>query len=109
MWWWIWVAGSDRNIREILIYYLVERSEMDSVELVQTILKYLPEEGEKLIMTPAEQFRKRGFDEGIQQGQQVKAIEIATRLLKAGVDSTVVAGCTGLSLAQIIQLKKDLA
>ena len=51
---------------------------------------------------------ERGRTEGISVGEKRKAFDIAHKLLASGVDEKIIAESTGLSLAQVEELK-DLA
>ncbi|HLX52639.1 MAG TPA: hypothetical protein VKR58_01790 [Aquella sp.] len=71
------------------------------------------------IMSYAEELLKQGRQEGMsyakelekrgeQRGEQKAEKEIAQKLLKSGVDSSLIAGATHLTKAQIEELKKSL-
>ena len=52
-----------------------------------------------------ERGRTEGKAEGISVGEKRKAFDIAKKLLASGVDEKIIAESTGLSLAQIEELK----
>lgn len=59
-------------------------------------------------MTYGDVLRKEGRQEGMQLGKQEAQQEIAKNLLKSGVDTSIVAKATHLSVKQLEEIKKTL-
>ena len=53
--------------------------------------------------------REDGYDEGLQEVLQQKAVEAATNMLKEKIANEVVARCTGLPLDEVLALKERLS
>ena len=92
-----------RDYIAIVLQYLLERGELSDREaffnLIDTQISH--EVGEK-IMSLAEQLKEEGRNEG----ELLKSLEIAKRMLEAGSDTVFIEKVTGLSLAQIQALQK---
>ena len=48
----------------------------------------------------------KGIEEGIEKGEKRKAIENATNFLKLGINQEIVAKGTGLTIEEVIEIKK---
>ena len=53
-------------------------------------------------------WRKDGYEDGKLEGKQEKAVEAARNLLMKGIDSEIIAECTGLPLEEVQRLAKEL-
>lgn len=90
------------------MYYLLsgrERNELDP--LIEQLKQNIPEYGETL-MTYAEELRQEGIQKGMQLGEiktREEIAKIAKELLKSGIDSSVIAAATHLTVDQIKSLK----
>ena len=51
------------------------------------------------------EYRQEGLEEGIQKGSDNRNIEVATRMLKDGVDIEIISKYTDLSKDEILALK----
>ena len=49
-----------------------------------------------------------GYDSGYDSGLHQKAVEDATNLLRENISPEVIARCTGLSLAEVEEIKNSL-
>lgn len=59
-------------------------------------------------MTALQQLEKKGRQEGMQQGMQTKALDIAKNMLsKLHLDVETVAQATGLSQEELMKLQAD--
>jgi predicted transposase/invertase (TIGR01784 family) len=99
----------DASIEEILASY---RTNLES-------RNQLTQEDEELIMQLSETYLKRrqewkaegleeGRQEGRQEGQQLALRSVAVSLLQEGVEATIIAKTTGLSIAAVEQLRQEL-
>ena len=52
--------------------------------------------------------RQEGYEEGIQQGSQLKALETARNMLAKNIPHETVAECTGLSMGEVLEISKEL-
>lgn len=97
-----------KKYAEGIIFYILDRGEIDKEDFLEKIQTQLsPEIGED-VMTVAEQLRQEGIQQGIRQGIQQDRIIMAARLISRGVDESLIAETTELSLEQIRKLKEDL-
>ncbi len=62
----------------------------------------------EIVQKEAQEMREEGRAEGIEEGQQKKAIETAKNFLINGTDVGLIAKCTGLPLEQVLELQKEL-
>lgn len=105
--------------------YLMQVEETSNLErLVRTLAEQVPEHEEKF-MTIAEQLEARGREQGLKQGieqgrlegrqegeefgRQETPLNIAKKMLSAGLDTTLILETTGLSeqeLAKIVNCSK---
>jgi predicted transposase/invertase (TIGR01784 family) len=95
----------DASIEEILASY---RTNLES-------RNQLTQEDEELIMQLSETYLKRrqewkaeGLEEGRQEGQQLALRSVAVSLLQEGIEATIIAKTTGLSIAAVEQLRQEL-
>lgn len=79
------------------------REKVEIKQLVEEIKNNIPDY-EEYVMTYAEELRR----EGEQKGKQEEKQEIARNLLKSGVDTSIVAKATHLTIKQLEELKKTL-
>ncbi|WP_054950198.1 Rpn family recombination-promoting nuclease/putative transposase [Numidum massiliense] len=92
----------DRPITEKIILSLMEGSMMESA-LAKGIEKSIRD----YIARGRKAGLKAGRTEGVQEGARKKGLEIAQRLLQQGMTTDQVADLTGLSLADVDDLKKN--
>jgi len=86
------------NDIKVFIYYLMNILELSPEELSGSLNKISPKGGE-LIMTTAVKLRKEGMRE--------KACEDARKMLEKGYPASDISEITGLSLEEIMKLKKE--
>ena len=108
-----------------ILSYVVEASEIKEEELINTVkigLSNLNEEkvmtlaeqlrqegwqkGKQEGLTLAEQFKQEGLQAGLQKGKTEAFNQVAIKLLNQGINDSTIAAVTGLSLQEIINLKK---
>jgi len=96
-----------------MLKYIAENGQIKRPDkFVQQLIEHLPEE-ETQMPTIAQYFRQEGVQQGMQQGMQQgvqrgiqqRNLEIAKKLLAAGVDKKIIADASGLSLSKINSLK----
>ena len=100
--------------------YIVEASEIEKEDFINTVKTGLSAINEEKIMTLAEQFRQEGvqagkqlgIQEGIQKGyhkgqlEKINALKnISMKLLNQGMDPSQISTVTGLSIEEICSLK----
>jgi predicted transposase/invertase (TIGR01784 family) len=86
-----------------IVYILGAEKKYSADELLETIVNIVPERKED-IMTAAQQLEQRGM----QQGMQVKSVEIAKNMLsKLHLDIQTVAQATGLSEEALMKLQQE--
>lgn len=80
-----------------------EKIEKEAVQMLKTL--YDPYVFEQGIEQGIERGIEQGIEQGIQKGEQKKAVEIARNALSLGMDINMIAKATGLTEAQIEELK----
>ena len=89
---------------EDMLYYVLENAESkEGKEVLHFFEKAVSEEKRGNIMTIAEKLRA----EGMQQGMQNKALEIAKKMVSQKIDINTVSTITGLNLEEIDNIKKS--
>ena len=97
-------SGISNALIDSAFSYLINAKETDEFkQLLVQINKNIPKLKEN-VMTYAEELRNEGIQLGEQRGEQKAQQEIARQLLKSGVDRSIVANATHLSLEQINNL-----
>lgn len=97
----------DWEIVETVLKYLINEGEVSSDELFRVIQTELPPETGDKIMTVAEQLIARGEQKGIQQGMSLREKEIAKNFLASGLEVDFVAKNTGLDIEFLKKLKEE--
>ena len=59
-------------------------------------------------MTIAEVLRNEGMQAGMQRGMQQGVQTVAHNMLRRGLSESDIAECTGLSLAEVVALRKQM-
>lgn len=111
---------TDKQVRALMEYLLRVGETEDFRALVNDLAQKVPEH-EETLMTIAEQLRKEGekrglmrgrqeglkegLQEGLQQGKYATQKEMAKKMLASGADVDFILNITGLSLAELNQLK----
>lgn len=62
----------------------------------------------EIVQKEAQEMREEGRAEGIEEGQQKKAIETAKNMFKLNLTVQQIADCTGLPCAQVEELQKEM-
>jgi predicted transposase/invertase (TIGR01784 family) len=101
-------------VESALIYILEVDDKNDSQELIQAMIEAAPNQKE-IIMTAAQQLRQTGIQEGIQtglikgikEGIQSRNLDIATNMLKEGLEISLIQKVTGLTREAIEKLTKE--
>ena len=88
------------NVRAILLRYVTQATDIAASELVKLVREYLPKD-EDIIMTPANQWRQEGVQQGIQSGTYM----VARNMLQEGYDPQAVKKVTHLSDQEIQKLR----
>ena len=97
-------AGIGESLLDGAFSYLMNAKETEEFrQLLNQIDKDIPNLKEN-VMTYAEELRREGEQRGEQRGEQKAQLEIAKNLLKSGVDRSIVAEATHLTLEQINKL-----
>jgi len=96
-----------------LVHYIIQAGESSDAEaFVRKLAQRMPQQGE-LLMTIAEQLEQKGIEKGIEKGIQLGRqegrnegkLEVARRLLEMGMSSDAVQQATGLSEAELAQIR----
>lgn len=92
-----------------LINYIVYTGDTEDAEaLIRDLAQQVPRYGDKL-MTIAQKLEQQGIEKGIEQGiekgRREEAVKIALAMLSSGLDSHAVMKMTGLSAAEIAQIR----
>lgn len=113
-----------RYLEEILIHFFNgeeeyrELVEYASALYIDEVMKIIDERGgpvttvEKNVVTLTHMFglddkyKQEGREEGIKEGEHMKAVETARKLLDKGVSIDIISECTGLSIDDVTELKK---
>ncbi|MCF6777916.1 hypothetical protein L3V83_15225, partial [Thiotrichales bacterium 19X7-9] len=82
--------------------------DLDSEHTARETLKKLDDLTGADIMTLREQWEAKATKKGVKQGAIQKAQETARNMLAKGLDTKLVADCTGLELETVLELKKDI-
>ncbi len=81
----------------------------DMQQLIKETEERAQERGiKKGIKQGIRQGRKQGIEEGIEQGREQGRMHTAKKLLALGIDNQAIAQATGLTIAQLEALKKEL-
>ena len=97
---------------EIARDFLQAGESSDAKAFVRELAQRMPQQGDEL-MTIAEQLKQEGLEKGIEQGIQPGRqegrnegkLEVARRLLEMGMPSESVQEATGLSEAELAQIR----
>nr|VFJ66304.1 MAG: conserved hypothetical protein (putative transposase or invertase) [Candidatus Kentron sp. DK] len=87
-----------------IAYYLVRVYGYDEQTLRKIIREVRPREEEKMMSQFAREIQSKALQEGMQQGKQEKAVEMAGALLSKGMDISEVSEVSGLSEKEIRKL-----
>jgi len=111
-----WMQNNPEAMRKLLVrfygisgimYILGVEQEYSPEEVLQTIESIVPQRKED-IMTAAQQLGEKYEQRGIQQGMQIKALEIAENMLsELHLDVETVAQATGLSREELIKIQEE--
>ncbi len=98
-------------LKAILCYIddiIVAEQQKDLKRIIQT---NLPKESEEIMRTVADIYREEGMEIGIQRGMERGANEAlkitAKNMLAKNAEPRFVSGVTGLSMAEVMEIKKD--
>jgi len=99
-----------RKQRLALINYIIQAGEApQAVRFIEQLAQRMPQQKEEL-MTIAEQLRQIGREEGLHEGrdkgQREARLAIARNMLARGIDPTLVQEVTGLSAADLRQIRR---
>lgn len=96
-----------------VLTYILEASEIDKQDFIDTVKIGLSTMGEEKVMILAEQFRQEGRQEGWQDVKQEGKLEalktVAISLFSQGMPVAQIAAVTGLSVQDIEKLKNKSA
>ena len=104
---------SDTNLDYIstITIYLMSTTEIEIKELAKIMTETISEKGGEIAMTTAQKIKKEGINEGINLGRMEGLKEglktTAKNLLNLGMTYNVIATATGLSIAEIENLKSE--
>lgn len=97
----------EKSLLKLLLNYLFRRGNIQTkVFTTQARTQQLPHSIRRNVMTLAEQLQQEGRIEGKLEGIQEKTKDIAIKLLTEGSDIAFVHKITGLSIAEVEQLKQ---
>ncbi len=92
----------DKKLVEILLRYFIQSVELLEIEIIVEFAdKYISKEAGERVMTIAEQLEKKGIEQGIEKGEQKKAIATARLMLSKGYPLSDITEMTGLTGAQL--------
>ena len=98
-------VGHDAGIKSSLVdgafSYLIDARKEDEIKALISQIQEKISYYEENVMTYAEVLKKEGEQKGLQLGEQKAQLEIAREMLKKGIDQSLVAEITKLSLAKI--------
>lgn len=103
------IMANNENINESLInctfsYLIYAREKQEIIYLLEQVRQKLPDYEEN-VMSYAEELLQEGTIKGKIEGAREMQLNIAKELVKSGVDDTIVAKTTHLTLQQIQELK----
>jgi hypothetical protein len=126
---WLRMLGRNGNQQRAIGEFVQAPTDDDLYASIEEILasyrtnlesrNQLTQEDEELIMQLSETYLKRrqewkaegleeGRQEGRQEGQQLALRSVAVSLLQEGIEATIIAKTTGLSIAAVEQLRQEL-
>ena len=98
-------AGPNRQkISAIIVEYIGRFNSVLTYEEIQRNVRKHAPEGSKML-TYLEQFEQRHYKKGLEEGQKQKRNEIASKMLRRGVDIETIQECTNLTNGELEHLQ----
>jgi predicted transposase/invertase (TIGR01784 family) len=96
------------SLISVILWYNINKieSDKDKDDIIGFVNNKLDIEGEKIMTSIATKWEQEGFQKGIQQGTYLRNVEIVKAMLKNKQDISFIAEITGLSVKEVIALKK---